>query len=286
MKIVRKKRPESVCQIEKNANGVTYITFPGIEKTGVVKHMCSTRLGGVSTGIYQSMNVSFARGDDKQAVYKNFSKIADCMGESVDKIVCTDQTHTTNILEVHQQDAGMGITQERSFSDIDGLVTHDKGIIIAAFFADCVPLLFVDPQKKAIGIAHSGWRGTVNQIGKNMVATMKKLYNSNPEDLHAAIGPSICKDCYEVSEEVIGQIKEKFDEKFWNLFFTPNGKEGKYQLDLWEMNRQILIQSGVPVEQIEVTDICTCCNPSLLFSHRASQGKRGNLGVFMKLLAE
>lgn len=286
---IRRKGEREVCKLHRAENGVVYLTFPGLERTGAVRHLFSTREGGVSEGIYAFMNLSYNRGDEKEAVDENFRRIAECMACGVEDMVCSDQTHTDHIRLVTADDRGKGVVSPKDYRDVDGLITNEKGVVLCTFFADCVPLFFVDPVKKAIGLAHSGWRGTVQKIGKKTVKEMEKAFGTKPEDIYAAIGPSICQDCYEVSEDVIEEFRKAFpgaeengvgiSSKFW--FRT---KPGKYQLNLWEANRQIMLEAGIPAAHIEVTDLCTCCNPDFLFSHRASHGKRGNLGAFMMLI--
>ena len=166
---------------------------------------------------------------------------------------------------------------------MDGLITEVPGIVLVCMFADCVPLYFVDPVKRVIGLAHSGWKGTLHRMGAHMVQAMRDTFGSDPADLVAAIGPSICRDCYEVSEDVATGFAEQFD---GTDVVTEGRIPGKYQLDLWLANRLILEQAGIPRTQISVTDICTCHNPAYLFSHRASNGKRGNLGAFLMLEKE
>lgn len=279
----RRKGEKEVCRLHDAENGVSYLTFLGLEKTGAVKHLFSTRAGGVSRGVYASMNLSYGRGDEKEAVDENFRRIAVCMDCEPGDMVCSDQTHTANIRLVTSADKGKGIICPKDYRDVDGLITKEKGIVLCTFFADCVPLFFVDPVKGAIGLSHSGWKGTVQKIGKKTVEEMGKAFGTDPADLHAAIGPSICQACYEVSNDVIEQFQEVFSEKVWERLFYKTAP-GKYRLDLWEANRQIMLEAGIPKEQIEVTDLCTCCNSEYLFSHRGSHGKRGNLGAFMKLL--
>jgi YfiH family protein len=259
-----------------------YLTFPGLSGLAGFRHLITTRAGGVSEGIFSTMNLSFTRGDDPARVTENFRRVAAVMGTSIDRIVSTDQTHTVNLRRVTAADAGKGVTRERDYSDIDGILTDTPGIVLGGYFADCVPLLFFDPVKKAAGISHSGWRGTVKRMGEVTVRRFAEEFGSRPEDLRAAIGPSICRDCYEVS----GDVAEAFEKEFGDdarLMLTDGRKPGKYQLDLWAANRYILEHAGVLPEHIEVTDICTCCNPELLFSHRASHGKRGNLGAFVMI---
>ena len=150
---------------------------------------------------------------------------------------------------------------------------------LVVFCADCVPLYFLDTHRRVIALAHSGWRGTAGRIGGRMIEKMERDYGCKKEHILAGIGPSICGDCYEVSEDVAGVFKQEFGEEVLSLGKAP----GKYQLDLWKTNRLILEQAGLKREQITVTDVCTCCNPDILFSHRASGGKRGNMGAFLML---
>lgn len=260
---------------------LVYLTFPLLEETGQVNHLFTTRMGGVSEGIYRSMNLSYTRGDWKEAVDENFRRVADTLHCSVEDIVCSDQTHTTNLRVTGRADCGKGITREKDYSDVDGLLTDEPGVYLATFFADCVPLYFVDQKRRAIALAHSGWRGTVARMGMCVVEKMREVYGTNPADLVAAVGPSICKDCYEVSEDVADVFAAEFRKSGLEkeILYAKGG--GKYQLDLWKANEIVLTEAGIPKEQIQVTDLCTCHNAAYLFSHRASKGRRGNLGAFL-----
>lgn len=177
----------------KEAGEVTYLTYPAFEKLEGIIHGFSTRLGGVSRGIYSSMNLSFTRGDEEEAVKENYRRIAQAIGFRTDDIVTSDQTHTANVRKVTEADRGKGITVPRDYQDVDGMVTNVPGLVLTTFYADCVPLYFVDPVKCVIGLSHSGWRGTVAKIGKATVEKMKEEYGCHPEDILAAIGPSICQ---------------------------------------------------------------------------------------------
>lgn len=265
--------------LQRQEGDLEYLVFPKLEETGMVSHLFTTRKGGSSKGIYATMNLSFSRGDDPEAVMENYRRIGKVLGITPDDMVASRQTHTTNIHLVSREDRGNGITRPAVYDHIDGLATDLPGIALVTFFADCVPLYFVDPVHHAIGLAHSGWRGTVAGMGERMVRFMRDQFQSRPEDLVTAIGPSICMDCYEVSEEVAEQFRTDFPQNV-----LKNGKmPGKYQLNLWEANRSILLKAGILPEHITVTDVCTCHNPEYLFSHRASQGKRGNLAAFLML---
>ena len=264
----------------RNNKGVTFLTYPVFDDMNWIVHGFSTRLGGVSQGIYSSMNLSFTRGDEESCVRENYNRIAAAMGVQAEDIVTSDQTHTCNVRKVTEEDRGKGITCLRDYTDIDGMITEVPGLVLATFYADCVPLYFADPVHRAVGLSHSGWRGTVQKIGAVTIKKMAEEYGSDPSDMKVAIGPSICQDCYEVSLDVIEEFKNVFDQKHWeNLFYAK--ENGKYQLNLWEANRIIFMEAGILEENISMSNICTCCNPEFLFSHRASHGKRGNLGAFL-----
>ncbi len=270
---------------ENRAGELVYLTFPLLEKIEWVSHLFSTRMGGVSEGIYSSMNLSYTRGDEKESVDENFRRIAAVLGCGVEDMVCSDQTHTTNLRIVGKADGGKGITRERDYSDVDGLLTDEPGVYLATFFADCVPLYFVDTRRKAVALAHSGWRGTVARMGQCVVEKMREAYGTDPADLVAAVGPSICQECYEVSEDVADAFASAFHKpgQEREILFAKGG--GKYQLDLWRANGIVLAEAGILEENIQVTDLCTCHNDRYLFSHRASRGQRGNLGAFLGLMA-
>lgn len=261
---------------------VPFLYFKNLEDTNLVNHGFSTRLGGVSKNHLGTMNLSFTRGDDDENVFENYRRITNAMELDYEKLVLSHQTHTTNILVVTKEDMGKGLTREKEYTDIDGFITNERGITLVTFYADCVPLLFVDPVNKAIGASHSGWRGTVNKMGKVTVDRMHQEYGTNPQDIIAAIGPSICMDCYEVSEEVIEEFARNFSQTIMEDICYKK-ENGKYQLDLWKANKYVLLEAGIKEENIAVTNICTCCNSNLLFSHRASHGLRGNMAALIGL---
>ena len=261
---------------------VPYLSFPMFRDTGLVTDGFSTRLGGVSEGCFSSLNLSFDRGDDRAAVAENFRRMGEALGVRCEDMVLSQQTHTTNIRIVTDEDRGKGITRERDYTDIDGLITNVPGICLVTTYADCVPLYFLDPVKKVIALSHSGWRGTVGKIGKKTVELMHDNFGSDPDDILAAVGPSVCQDCYEVSADVTDRFREVFDRSVWDELFY--GKpDGKYQLDLWKANEKIFLEAGIRKEHIAVTNVCTHCNSGILYSHRAMGDKRGNLCAFLAL---
>lgn len=271
--------------IQKDEQGNEYILpllqYPLLNQTGIVDQCFTTRLGGVSEGVCASLNLSFSRGDDPEAVLENYRRVAEYFGKTVDDFVCTDQTHTTTVLQVGKAEKGYGVTKERPYTDVDGLITNEPGVILSTFYADCVPLYFVDPVHKAIGLSHSGWRGTVGRMGQKTLEAMAKAYGTRPEDVYAAVGPSICQDCYEISEDVAEHFYAEFQGHGDEILI--NKGNGKYQLDLWKTNEIVLREAGIKPEHLAITNVCTCCNSEVLFSHRASQGKRGNLAAFLML---
>lgn len=271
----------------KNIGNVPYVSFPILEQFPYLRHGFSTRLGGVSSGIFESMNLGFRRGDYEDLVLKNYERICHSIGIEVDNLVFTDQVHKANVRAATASDRGMGIRKERKYKEIDGHITKESDVSLLIFSADCVPLFFLDPVKRAIGLTHSGWKGTVSKIGKGTVEQMNKEYGSRAEDILVVIGPCICKDCYEVSEDVAKEFKTHFSKEQWASFLYPQeeiSKAGqKYQLDLWEANYQLLREAGVAKEHIVKSGLCTMCRQDLFFSHRGSKGQRGSLAGFMSL---
>ena len=283
MDLKKKNRQEVLVEKRvKLENGAEFpfLAFPLLAEQEWLTHCFTTRMGGVSEGIFATLNLSFNRGDDPEAVRENFRRVSEALGTQYGDFVFSDQTHTANVRRVTRADAGNGLVREKSFFDTDGLITDEPGLVLSTFYADCVPLYFADPVHHAIGLSHSGWRGTVQQIGRVTVEAMGREFGSRPEDIICAIGPSICQDCYEVGADVAME----FGNFSGNGILEAKGN-GKYQLDLWRANEIILRKAGVLPEHIAVTNICTCCNSTYLFSHRASKGRRGNLGAFLTIKA-
>lgn len=267
---------------EHTIHGVPFLSFENFDRTGLTVNAFSTREGGVSTGYCSSMNFRGTVDDAPKNIAENFRRMADAMSVSVSQMVLTQQTHTTNILRVGKEEMGYGLTQPLPWTDVDGLVTNEPGVMLVAFFADCVPLYFLDPVNKAIALSHSGWRGTVNRMAQVTIRRMQDEFGSQPEDLLAGIGPCICGNCYEVDEFVAGKIRETFSKEETSCFLQP-GRPEHYQLDLPRMNRLLMEQAGIPADHISDSGHCTCCESERFFSHRASGGKRGNLCAFLML---
>ncbi len=260
---------------------LVYLQFPKFLEREGIRHVFSTRHGGVSTGDCASMNLSFNKDTNPQNVIKNFEILCNGVGISTENLVLSHQTHTNNVITVDESHRGTGISKP-PFCDVDGMITNKSGVALVTQYADCTPLVFYDPVKKVIATSHAGWRGTVRLIGKCTVDKMVREFGCAPEDIIAGIGPCIGKCCYEVDDPVVEEFEKLNFLELGNIIF-PIGNR-KYMLDLREANRQILIYSGVKPENIDVGDICTCCNSQDLHSHRATKGKRGNLALIIELI--
>ncbi len=265
-------------------SGVAYLTSPSFERFGFVRHAFSTRLGGVSQNEYASMNLNFGRGDPDETVMENYRRFCLAAGFDSRTLVASAQDHHTFIRRVTSENYGNGIWKPRDMQSVDGLITNEPNVTLVTYYADCVPLFFLDPQKRAIGLAHAGWRGTVAKIGEKAVEAMEREFGSDPKKILAAVGPSIGPCCFEVDAPVYDEFI-KLMELAPQEFITEKGG-GKYMIDLWEANRRVLMNAGIPAENISVAQLCTKCNAEWLFSHRASGGKRGGLAAMMCITEE
>lgn len=259
---------------------VCFLTFSELLKYPFIKHAFSTKIGGVSSKEFSSMNLSFGRGDNDENVIENYHKICDACGFDYNSLVASYQVHGTNIMSVTKKDCGKGIYKNKFTKGVDGLITNKKGVTLVTYFADCVPLYFIDIKKKVIALSHAGWRGTVNLIGAKTVQKMQKEYDSDISDIICAIGPSIGPCCFEVNEDV----KKEFEKlNLDNSLIIKNFSNGKYAIDLWSANKQILLSCGISERNIIAGNMCTACNNDILFSHRVTNGKRGGMAAFLCL---
>lgn len=262
-------------------NGVAYLTFPCFENLDFIRHSFSTKRGGVSENEFASMNLGFNRGDSDENVLENYRRFCNAVGYSFDKLVASAQDHHTVVRRVTSAESGIGITKPRDMESVDGLITNEPGVVLVTYYADCTPLYFVDPVKKAIGLSHAGWRGTVAEMGKHTVEAMVREFNSDPNDIIAAIGPSIGQCCYEVDDPVVDAVRK--------LSYIPEEavldpkENGRYQLNLWELNKRIIAHAGVPESQIHFGDVCTKCHADLLYSHRVMGVHRGGLAAMLSI---
>ena len=259
--------------------GVPFLTYNRLSQIDFIRHAFSTKHGGVSTDEWTSMNFAFSRGDNPENVLENYKIFSDAVGFDYNSLVTSSQDHHTYVRPVTKNECGIGIWKEKDMLSVDALITNEPNVTLVTHYADCTPLFFVDTVKKAIGLAHAGWRGTVGRIGEEVIKKMTALYGTNPSNVVVAIGPAISKCCYEIDKDCA--------ENFYNLKDLDNSKfifpkeDGKYMIDLLETNRQIVMKAGVKEENIVLSDLCTKCNSDLLWSHRATNGHRGTMCAFM-----
>ena len=251
-------------------DAVSYLTFKNFEKYDFFKHAYSTRIGGVSENEFKSLNLGFASKDSSEKVKKNFRIFCDAFGVSENKLAVTSQIHEDEIKEVKN------IDEFTVFNNVDGLVTNVPGVTLATFHADCLAVYMVDPKKKAVGLAHAGWKGTVKNIAGKLACKLESTYGCDKNNLICALGPSIGSCCFEVSNDVI--------EIFRGLDIPETYLKNKNKIDLPEVNRRLLLNEGLKDENIIKSDICTMCFKDLLFSHRATCGKRGTNAAFISLV--
>lgn len=259
---------------------VGYLTFKNLEKYSFLRHAYSTRLGGVSKNEFKSMNLSFSCGDDAESVMKNYEIFCNALNFDMNKIVRTKQVHENEIEIISEKDV-MGKEFEQEVSETaDGLITNVPGIILSTRHADCLAIFMFDPVLKVIGLAHAGWRGTVAKIAKSLFDAFVNHYGSDPQNIVCALGPGIGQCCFEVDENTFEEFKSMNLPNF-NSFYIQNGN--KFNIDTLKVNKQLLIDCGIKKQNIFGSDVCTNCNHELLFSHRASGGRRGNNAAFIMI---
>lgn len=259
---------------------LTYLTFTAWEKDEKIIHGFSTRFGGVSQGDLATLNLGFNRGDQEEYVIENYKRISKALGVPFESLVLSKQVHETHIAKVTSKDCGNGITQPNRWESMDGLYTDEKGVTLVTHYADCVPLFFYAPKYGMIGMAHAGWRGTVSEIGSQMVQLWVEKEGIPSSEIEVVIGPSIGPCHFEVDIDVADAFKKQFPNA---PFIKYEEDKNKYCIDLWECNKQSLLHAGILEEHIIISGLCTCCYDQIFFSHRKTGGKRGTLGAFMSL---
>lgn len=264
-------------------DGVVWISSSKLDEQSWVVNGTSTRIGGVSTGHTSAMNFCNNEFDTLENVIRNRDIFFNAVGIDQAQVVNSRQVHKTDIAIVDEAMLALSPDERaESNGDIDGLITNVPGTTLACYSADCCIVTIVDPVHHAVGIVHAGWRGTVEKIAAKALRLIADNYGTDPHEVVCALSPCICPDCFEVGEDVVSAAREAFDENTWPAIFTAHDNgDGKYQFDIWEANVQSLIEAGVPRESIEKPNACTCCNPDVFFSHRASQGKRGTIMTFV-----
>ena len=238
-------------------------------------HCFTTRYGGVSGGYLSSLNLGIHRGDKPENVVKNYEILAEALGFDVRDLVFTRQTHTDVVRLVDDANRGEGLFREVE-PECDALVTNAPGVALAAFTADCVPILLHDPLTGAVGAVHAGWRGTAADIAGKAVRAMTEHFGSRPGDIRAAIGPSIGRCCFETHADVPDAVRAVLGAEADN-FIVPTGE--KYRVDLKGVNAALLRRAGVT--RIEISSACTACEPERFWSHRRVGNDRGSLAAII-----
>ena len=257
---------------------VGILRFKALSKYDFINHAVSTRHGGVSVSRgLEKMNLGTYTSDDFDNVKQNYRLFCKAAGFDAKRVVLGNQTHELNVRYVTESDCGKGVFCNRDYNSVDALVTDVKNIPLVIHTADCVPVSLIDTSKKVIGCAHCGWRGTYGRLAALTLDVMINKFQTNPCDIVATVGPCICGDCYEVSEDLYTNFAERFNS---SCLVNNNG----YYIDLAGLNKKILADCGVPEDNIIVSDICTCCNTDLLFSHRGQGPERGIFATFLQLV--
>ncbi len=256
-------------------NGVHLIRFPHFTEAGLCAHGITTRKGGVSEGFLASLNMGRKMVDSPRNIAENRRRAAEAIGVSPDSFVFSDQVHGVGIREVNRDN------YRDPISETDGLMTDVPGITLVTFYADCMPVMIYDPEHQAIGMVHAGWRGTAAGIAPLLVEAMVSRYGSRPQAMLAAMGPAIGPCCFEVGLEVAEafmEIKVLREETSWLI-----PKPGNPHLDLGMINFRLLTAAGIPDTSVINPEICTCCHPELLYSHRRDHGDTGRMAALMAL---
>jgi len=256
------------------------IPVPGFNRFPELLGGFTTRYGGVSTGAYASLNLNFNRSDAPEIVMENYRLLGEELGVALDSMVLSHQVHDNRVMPITREHAGMGLVRERSYTRVDGLCTQEKGLMLVTHYADCVPLYFYDPDKQVIALSHSGWKGTLLDIGGETLRVLEETYACKPEHIHVAFGPHIRSCCFEVDEDVARPFREKYP---WAEDYSRRREDGKWLLDLEAIITQALVARRVPREQIYGNKACTRCHHDIFFSHRGSGGHTGTGAAYLMM---
>lgn len=266
---------------ELQTNGVTFLAADSFLAAGGVAHGFSTRIGGVSGGIYASMNLGTTRGDAPHHVRENYRRFCSAVGADVNSVVMTNQIHSTIIRTATPSDIKADLYDPEEY-DCDGLITNVPGLALTIFSADCIPVLLYDPVKKVIAAVHAGWRGTASDIAGKAARQMQADYGSDPADILTAIGPGISRCCFETHTDVPDAMIEILGDLAKPYIISL--ENGKFKVDLKGINAALLMRACIRPEHIEISSDCTACLSEKYWSHRVTQGKRGSQAAILQLL--
>ena len=276
------KHPETAAIRAQIRDGVLYYTFPIFDSFS--SNFCaafSSRLGGVSTDGLSSLNLGIGRGDTSENTKENFARFGRAAGFDAERAVLSQQTHSCNIRFVTQDDMGKGMVRPRDYIHVDGLITTEKNLPLLTNYADCTPLLFYAADQNIAGSAHAGWRGTVAGMAHHMVTKLKEL-SCQPQHIYAAIGPAAGPCCYEIDADTAKNFFE-YDRRLPGILKEKADKPGKYLADLWLTNKLLLLEAGLPEENIAIAGLCTICHANIFYSHRVQGENRGAMAAVAML---
>ena len=267
--------------IEETTGGVPFLLADGIRLAGGAAHGFSTRLGGVSQGMWASLNLGVSRGDDPEHVRENYRRFLSALGAEGEHLAMTNQVHGGKIRVVTTADWKQDPYQRVSY-EADGLMTDLPGVVLLIYSADCIPLLLYDPVRRVVAAIHAGWRGTAAGIAATAVERMKEVYDCRPEDILAAVGPGIGPCCFETHEDVPNAMMAAVSSAA--LPYIKVLESGKFSLDLKGINARLLERAGLEPEHIAVCRECTACLAEKYWSHRRMGNNRGSMAAAIQLL--
>ncbi len=255
-------------------NSLSVLQFSNLSQYPELMHFSSTRIGGMSTAKYSSLNLGLNSGDEHENVIINRRVVSAALGIREDRLIFPKQTHTTTVKVIRENFLSVTVENRRLYLlDTDAMITNLKGVCVAVKTADCVPILLYDPKRMVVAAIHAGWKGTLQNIVVKTIQKMADEFGSYPADIIAGIGPSISPEVYEVGPDVYMQFDEAYSAP------TNPFRKDKRFLNLWKANQEQLIRAGVPSDQIELARICTLSDPERFYSARRDGVKTGRMGT-------
>lgn len=264
-----------------SSHPVPHLSSALLTAAGGIAHGFSTRLGGVSSAPFDSLDLGYNRGDDPARVAENYRRFCAAIGANHDRVVKSRQIHTDTVRVVTEADLGVGLCEPAPY-EADGLVTNVPGLCLTVFTADCVPVLLYDPVARCVAAVHSGWRSTAMAIVPRAVQVMADRFGSRQENIIAAIGPAIGGCCFQTQKEVPNAMLQTYS-RMVSPFIRPDGSD-HFRVDLRGIIAQSLQDSGLSPDHIDISDHCTACRADLFWSHRLVGNARGSMAAMIQLL--
>lgn len=260
-----------------NKEGINYITLPIWQESGIGV-LFSSRQGGVSEGPFYSLNLGLHVGDDVKRVLENRQKVLHVLGTSLDNAVCCEQVHDSEVAVVTKEHRGSGTLEfDTALASYDAMITNETNVYLMTYYADCYSLYFYDPIKKVVGLAHSGWKGTVLGIAAKTISKMSEVFKTSPSSIQVFIGPGIGECCFEISPDLASRVEKELS--YLGLGNLVSERDASFYWDLKETNRRLLIENGIKPEHITICGLCTSCNKDHFFSYRRDKGITGRMAA-------